>query len=323
MADVVIFHASDKETAAARLAEAVAAAGFAVDTARIEDPAGLADSVVGCDSEARILIWSRPLVSHALHSGDLSRIRQLPGLIEVSADGIAPPSRGDEARIVSVSGWRGQPFHPGWQRIHAELKRLCEPRKPVAEARPARPARPALAPSPHPEAADRAPSRDGGRRQARLMLGGGIALLLAAASVGAVSWFGSNPPDPAAGPELREAPASGMAGDARRPASAPAPQSPSPLATVPQAADPPPPPSAGPPATARAGPNLPLAGAAPRPARPKPAARAEARPRAQEPAPKKYSRRNSKVMRQFCERSGRSTPQCRTFLRSIRAGEAE
>jgi hypothetical protein len=38
------------------------------------------------------------------------------------------------------------------------------------------------------------------------------------------------------------------------------------------------------------------------------------------PAPiKRYSPRFSKTMRQFCARSGRSTPQCRIFLRSVRA----
>ncbi|HEX8448481.1 MAG TPA: hypothetical protein VF652_02715, partial [Allosphingosinicella sp.] len=117
MADVAILHSADKEKAAARLAESVAAAGFTVDSVEIEDPSGLADALDRCGADARILIWSRSLVSHALHSGDLPGIRKLRGLIEVSADGITPPSGGDESRVVSISGWRGQPFHPGWQRI--------------------------------------------------------------------------------------------------------------------------------------------------------------------------------------------------------------
>jgi hypothetical protein len=40
--------------------------------------------------------------------------------------------------------------------------------------------------------------------------------------------------------------------------------------------------------------------------------------RASEPAVKRYSRKYSKTMRLFCQRSGRSTPQCRTFARSVR-----
>ncbi|HEX8225431.1 MAG TPA: hypothetical protein VF605_16575, partial [Allosphingosinicella sp.] len=36
---------------------------------------------------------------------------------------------------------------------------------------------------------------------------------------------------------------------------------------------------------------------------------------------KRYSRKHSKTMRLFCQRSGRSTPQCRTFARSIREGD--
>jgi hypothetical protein len=319
MADVVIFHSADKETAATRLTEAILAAGFTVGAAEVEDPTGLADAVMGCDSEARILIWSRPLVSHALHSGDLSRIRQLAGLIEVSADGIAPPSRGDDSRTVSLSGWRGQPFHPGWQRIHAELKRLCGPGKAVAETRPARPAK---SPDPRPQAAEPAASVHGARPKSRLMLGGGIAILLVAGSVGAASWLATSGPEVPPRGALGEARPPSPARDAPQPAPVTVPESAEPVVAAPPAADPSPP-SAEPAAAAKAAPEPPDAGTAQRPVRPKPAARAESRPRPQAAAPKKYSRKNSKVMRQFCERSGRSTPQCRTFLRSNRGGEAE
>lgn len=202
MADVAIIHAPDKGTAAARLADSVAASGFAVESVEIADPAELAGAVGSAPGEARILIWSRPLVSHALHSGELHRIRQTSGLIEVSADGIAPPSRGDESRVLSISGWRGQPFHPGWQKIHLELKRLCGSRK----------ASPPLASPPPTAAKDPVPKRSAPAAPAglarpkglRLMLGGGAALLLVAVAVGASNWIGGDSPEPPLRQELRE-----------------------------------------------------------------------------------------------------------------------
>jgi hypothetical protein len=306
MADVSILHAPDKQAAAARLADAVAAAGFDVGAVEIEDPARLADAVDGCDSNARILIWSRPLVSHSLHSGDLPRIRQARGLIEVSADGITPPSRGDDSRVVLISGWRGQPFHPGWQRIHAELKRLCGARK----AAPETPARPAISANPPPPRTAPAASPAGFRPQPRLMMGGGIALLLVAGAVGAASWLGSAAPGSRPDREFREIRPPRTTGEASRPSLAAEPAAPVNAST---AAGPPPPLS--PERLATAEPSQP--GRASPPVSAKAVDRPRPRPLPHAGAPKKYSRKYSKVMRQFCERSGRATPQCRTFRQSI------
>lgn len=316
MADVAIIHAADKGTAAARLAEAIAASGFAARAVEIGDPAGLAEAVEASPGDARILIWSRALVSHALHSGELHRIRQIRGLIEVSADGIAPPSRGDENRIVSISGWRGQPFHPGWQKIHHELKRLCASRKaPAPLASPP----PAVAKDPGPKRA--APAAPGGGPRPnglRLMLGGGAAVLLVAAAVGASNWADGDSPAPPVKPVVRgpQRPAAIAQAPPVEPAAAPqstqAPAAPLPVQDPPL--PPPAPLSPERPVAAKSKAEASRAGAAVR-ARP---VRPVARPR-QQPAPapvKKYSRKNSKVMREFCERAGRSTPQCRTFQRS-------
>ncbi|HEX8239630.1 MAG TPA: hypothetical protein VF574_07820 [Allosphingosinicella sp.] len=316
MADVAIIHASDKETAASRLAEAIEAAGFGVRAVEIEDTAGLPDALGSCAADVRILIWSRPLVSHALHSGELHRIRQLAGLIEVSADGITPPSRGDEARVVSISGWRGQPFHPGWQRIHLELKRLCGPRKSASEVS----AAPRLRPNPAREPATPPPADAGADPRARrLMLGGGTAVLLAAAAVGAATWFGKEAPDVAARQEIGGSRGPANVTEAPRPDVAVAQKSPNASAAPPPIQDPSPLPSSENAAPDKVKPDSPQARPAPKASPPKPA-RPMQRSSPQAGPVKKYSRKNSKVMRQFCERSGRSTPQCRTFLRSLGSG---
>jgi len=312
MAEVAILHAPDKAAAAARLAEAIAAAGYAVAGVEVEAPERLAEALGSAAADARILIWSRPLVAHALLIGEVARIRQLRDVIEVSADGIEPPSSGGEGRVVLISGWRGQPFHPGWQRIQLELKRLCGARKGAVEApRPAsaRAARRA-APAASPTAADRPRARTG------LIAGGAAAALLVAAVIGGASWFGRSAPaerprqevpeaaptpPPLPQPEASPVPAAA-------PASAPAPV---PVTSAPA-------PSSPPAAPAAAGEAAATAPSAAPPAKPRPARPATRAPRPDSRvATKKYSPRNSRVMRQFCARSGRSTPQCRTFLNAV------
>jgi hypothetical protein len=311
MADVAIIHAADKATAATRLAESIVAAGYDVSAVEIEEPDRLADAVDACAADARILIWSRPLVSHVLHSGELPRIRQLPNLIEVSADGITPPSRGDDSRVVLISGWRGQPFHPGWQRILIELKRLCGTRKTLAEtpravAPPAN-SLPHPAAQPAPGGAPRAPSR--------LILGGTIAVLLVGAAVGAASWLSGRAPDNRPRPELTPARQPEPTIEAP-PRMLPAPGAASAVEKEPAAASPALPSKSTVPAKTEA--ERPQAERAVRSAPPEAAGGGKDRTAPKAGSSKKYSPRYSKVMRQFCERSGRSTPQCRTFLRSTR-----
>ncbi len=263
------------------------------------------------------MIWSRPLVSHALHSGDLPRLRRLSGLIEVSADGITPPTGGDETRIVSISGWRGQPFHPGWQRIHLELKHLCGARKATPEAA----APPAAAKHrSSQQAAPAAPSGGIRPKALRLMLGGGAAVLLVAAALGTANWVGQNRPGPEHRQETSEPRSPAAMGGAGRAETGRAAEAPMRSATAPPAS------GASPSTEPRVAPE-PKRAASPaeagaRAVQQRPSSRPKQRPSPQAAAVKKYSRKNSKVMREFCARSGRSTPQCRTFLRSVRDGEA-
>ncbi len=263
------------------------------------------------------MIWSRPLVSHALHSGDLPRLRRLSGLIEVSADGITPPTGGDETRIVSISGWRGQPFHPGWQRIHLELKHLCGARKATPEAA----APPAVAKHRSSQQAAPAATRGGIRPQApRLVLGGGAAVLLVAAAVGAANWVGQDRPGPERRQETSEPRSPAVMGGVGRAQTGTAAEAPKRSATAPPASSAPPSTDPGVEPEPKRAASPPEAGA--RAAQRRPSSRPKQPPSPQRAAVKKYSLRNSKVMREFCARSGRSTPQCRTFLRSIRDGQA-
>jgi hypothetical protein len=308
MADVLILYPPGKTAAATRLEEAVAAGGYSAALEELDDRGAFPDVAArAATATATLLIWSRPLVSSAMIEGRLPALRQLAGLIEVSADGITPPVGGDDHRVALISGWRGQPFHPGWQTIWSRIEQRCGPGQ-----RPA--ARPKAAPSePRPDRPRERPAR-------RLPLAGAVAVALTAAAAGGALWIGGGrraSPSAAPAPSAPPATSTALPTTAAAPAQpAPAPAS-QPTSVPPSPATPPPPPAAAAATGAESPrpeadePEPPAVAAAP--ARP-------SRSRAAERAPvKRYSPKNSKVMRLFCEGSGRGTPQCKVFLRSVRA----
>lgn len=294
MVDVLLLFGSEKQAAATRLAEAVESTGYTVELREIADPGELAGAVAGTPATgACLLVWSRLLVSAVL-AGGLEAIRAQPNLIEVSIDGITPPSRLDPARVVLLSGWRGQPFHPGWQKVQAELRRLC-------------------APSAAPVAAARRSDPGGTSRPARLRLAPAWLGMLAVAALAAAAlvwWMGHQTFARPGPPVQRQGPArAASAGRAVQPPRAPAPLPPVPIRAEDAAAAPPPDPAA--PAAEKAVDGQ--AHAAPRPHGPR-----EAPVATRSLEKKKYSARNSKTMRLFCAGAGRGTPQCQVFLRSTR-----
>jgi hypothetical protein len=309
MSDILIFHSPGRRAAAAQMEEALAASGLESAPRQIGEGEGAAIAGAAGGAPACLLIWSRELASAAVTEGWLAKVRQLPNLIEVSMDGITPQA-GDESRIVLLSGWRGQPFHLGWRKVQDELQRLCGARKPVPQRR--RDTKPAPAAAADPDAAEQ--MRKGGPRRLALPA---LAALGLAATAGAAAWIAA--PSPRADQERPMARQEGQ--------SPPAPDAPSAPMPVPQAA----PPVEPVPATA-----APARGAAPLATPSRPVAvttrrtaasaktkrpRAPARSAVSDSAPKRYSKRNSKTMRLFCARSGRSTPQCGTFLKSVRASD--
>ncbi|HEX9963920.1 MAG TPA: hypothetical protein VGB04_02945 [Allosphingosinicella sp.] len=311
MVDVRLLYPLEKAEAAARLADSIAAAGYQVEREGLGDGRAFPDLAAEAGkAKALLLIWSRGLVSAAMAGTALASARRHPNLIEVSADGIEPA--GTEASpVILLSGWRGQPYHQGWQRILGEIKRLCG----AGEA-PARSLGPLAAEKP-------ATGREGAATPRRLTIRTAVAAgALIAASLGAVALHERGSGDSATGGERAAAvAAAGRAPPAPRTqiAAAPAPLAPiAPEAQAGPAAAPPP--AAPAPATSTApAPEAISKRAVPR--RPATAQRRSARERlavASAPEVKRYSRKHSKTMRLFCQRSGRSTPQCRTFARSIR-----
>jgi hypothetical protein len=312
MAEILLIFPPDKETAAGQIESALRSAGHAAILEPAVEPDGEAIARKAADHDAAVLIWSRPLAAAADLGGWPASLRRLPNLIEVSTDGIAPQS-GDERRVVLLSGWRGQPFHLGWQRILDELESLGARR--TAQSRPTAP--PAAAPAAGPATGRPAVGAAAPSRRRRFAVPAGAALALLGA-VGGAAWIGSNADNPPA--------SSGPAHTADRPAiPSPAPKTvpepapasaslQSPLPARPEGAPPVPLPAprAEPPPPLRIA-SAPSAEAV----RPPPKRRSAA-----EPPVKRYSKKHSKTMRLFCARSGRSTPQCRIFARSTRAARS-
>lgn len=332
MLDVRLLYPTEKLEAAARLAEAIEAAGYSVERQALADvavfPHFSADTV---GAKAVLLVWSRGLVTAAMNGG-LSEARRHPNLIEVSVDGIEPAVGAESSPVVLLSGWRGQPYHLGWQRILAEIKRLSGPRGAPGKSAGTIPA----------DSAGRSPvgatrpfvSR---RTSVRAAVAAGALLAATLGAATALNWGGpGSAPDsrarseaaPYASPpaasvpvpaavesEIAVQPVAGTSASDALPLPVPAaaPTSLQPVRSPSSGASPPPSASAGSASERRA--------AAPAEARGQVAARRSSAKRlalTARPEAKRYSRKYSKTMRLFCQRSGRSTPQCRTFARSMR-----
>jgi len=317
MSDIPILFPPDKKIAAQQIADALAAARFTGRLTPLGDASGEAVLEPARGAGSAIFIWSRALAASADLEGWLRPLRQLPNIIEVSTDGIAPLG-GDESRVVLLSGWRGQPFHLGWQRILTDLeakgtlhRSTAAPPTSVPESKaPAAAAQPGVTVQPH--------ASQPQRRAASRFAIPAIAAAALLGIVGAASWMGegrspsrepvvepgaaSAPPPAASKPPLQPAPQSALEDlppESAEVASSPAPDG---EASVPSQS-----PSK---ASIRNASRIPAVSPAP------------AKPRAAAPVPpvvKRYSKKRSKVMRKFCERSGRHTLECRIFTRSTAA----
>jgi hypothetical protein len=181
--DVAIVFSADKKGAAERIRDGLAGEGYAVELAEGGGPA---------PAKAVIVLWSRSAMDSPAIQAAASEASKQSRLVEVSSDGIMPIRDRDDNRVVLLSGWRGEPFHPGWQRISAEVRRLCgAPR--------ARPPAPARAPAPAAAAARASVPKRGA------LLAGLVVLVLALAGAG-LWMLGREAPQPPPPAAVAEAP---------------------------------------------------------------------------------------------------------------------
>jgi hypothetical protein len=318
LSDIELVHAEGRDAAAGRLREALANEGHAAEGRAVPDsdePPALGDAA------ALLILWDRSTMAHGGLRQVAAAARRRGRAIDVSMDGITPLGIEDESELVILSGWRGEPGHPGWRKILARLERLSPQVRQAAAPR-------AAAPAPT--------SARGSTGRRNVLLGTAAALVLALGAGGALLMsgrVGSGRPEaaappavaaphvarpsavpagpPAAGavaaPQQGPAPALGGGAGAGGPGLAPSPAAPA---------------APAPPINANASPCPGPGGAA---AGCQPTATAGTSPHASrkarrhEPArPAIRYTKYSTTMRLFCQRSGRGTPECRIFSRAHR-----
>lgn len=284
MADIVISYAGDGERVAGQLAGALAHRGYRI-WSEAEAGGPIAERVA--QARAAVILWSPAARASDWVRAEANFARGQSKLVQASIDEAPPPMPFDAAAAAPLAGWNGEPDHPGWKRIEAEVAALCGPG--AAAATPRAPPAPRTAPIPRPAAPVAA--RGGGGRGLIGVMG---VLFLLLAGVGTFLWMRSGPPYSKVEPPPPAA---------SRPAATTVPRAPAALPPPPPPVEPMPAeePMAEPPA--------------PEPEPPAPQSRPEPRPTGP-----RINRRNSENMRLFCERAGRGTPQCRDFQRRLRQG---
>ena len=127
MTDVVIRSASEQTELAGKLGGAIEDAGFQVWRADgPDDDFWHSGEVVERirSAGAAVVIWSEGAAASALICDEANAARQQKKLIQVSADGRAPPAPFDRAPVAQLSGWRGESGHPGWRQIISQLEAM-------------------------------------------------------------------------------------------------------------------------------------------------------------------------------------------------------
>lgn len=309
MNDVQIIFPKGKETIAERLREAIGRAGYDVSAGEGVDTG--AWPVAG-DASAVLILWDRATMAHPGLQAVAADARQAGRALDISTDGITPRGFRDESRLIQLSGWRGEPFHPGWKRILAELQRLYG-----GERKPAPPAPAASRQAPDAPASDASSRPKDGRGLSGKVILAVLALVLVAALVG--FWLmskHSSPAEPVRQPiapaVTTSRPAEALPEQTRTAPSAATVETPSAAApaaggeTQSNAAANPIPPQSEQPPVSLASPT-------------KPAKSVKARHEEKRKAV--HYTKYAKTMRLFCERSGRDTPQCRLFMRQTRGAK--
>ncbi|HEX5182875.1 MAG TPA: hypothetical protein VFW19_06950 [Allosphingosinicella sp.] len=296
MSDVEIVFPRGREPVVRRLRDALAEAGYDVGSREMgaEDRTSAAS-----DAAAILILWDRSTMAHPGLQAAASAARRRDRAIDVSVDGITPLGLDDDRNLVQLSGWRGDPHHPGWRRILQRLDRLCRPRR---EAMPARPAAAPGRASAGGASLSRAPRR--------MWAGAATILLLIVVAAGVLTARRGSAPAPGAAPQAP--PATARLSSSAAPGEPAATGSGDEAGGAPQAA-PQAPQSAPPPAT-QAAPAPPPGAAVPERGAPAAhASRARTARVVRGPRPGVRYTRYSRNMRLFCERAGRRTRECRVF----------
>lgn len=130
MVDLFISYARTNRAEAQRLAEAVAALGYAVWWDE-ELPAHLSYGEVITEkigeAKATLVVWSRESAASEWVRAEADMARNQKKLIQAAIDDSMPPLPFNQIQYAALGDWAGEAEHPGWRKVRASLAALCGP----------------------------------------------------------------------------------------------------------------------------------------------------------------------------------------------------
>lgn len=137
MADVFISYARNDQATAARVAQALTAAGFDVwwDA---DLPAHRAYSEIIErnleDAKAVVVLWSKAAAKSQWVRAEADVARNAGKLVQGGLDGTTPPLPFNQIQFADLKGWRGSAAHAGWSKLLASVGALVSGEEMAAQA---------------------------------------------------------------------------------------------------------------------------------------------------------------------------------------------
>jgi len=150
MSDVFISYARSTEPQARKIGDPLRALGYGV-WRDDELPAHRAYAEVIEErlnaARAVVVIWSAEAVRSHWVRAEADAARAAGTLVQLTADGATPPLPFNQIQCADMTGWAGEPTHPGWKKVAASIAELVG----ATAARTTPPAAVSAAPLPLPD----------------------------------------------------------------------------------------------------------------------------------------------------------------------------
>ena len=217
MVDVFVSYAREDQAFAQRIAHAAAREGYDVwwddDLPPHLSYGEVITEKIG-NARAAIVVWSHRSAESEWVRAEADLARSQKKLIQTSIDDRQPPMPFNQIQFASIGDWKGEPDHPGWNKVKASLAALCGGAAATGRTAPAVSSPPFTQPP--------VPAKPGGTNRILVALLGGLLL------VGAIGggWYmmrgddGAEAGETADRPATDEGTATETSADAPRPSNA-------------------------------------------------------------------------------------------------------
>lgn len=130
MVDVFISYSRTDQALVALLARAVEAEGYDLWwDAELPPHKSYGDVITEMIGRAKaaIVVWSAEAVKSEWVRAEADMARNQRKLVQTALDNAVPPLPFNQIQYAELTGWRGEPDHPGWRKVRASLAELCGP----------------------------------------------------------------------------------------------------------------------------------------------------------------------------------------------------